>query len=557
MSQKIRFADLHCHPAMRPLNLETNQMWEPNDGRQQKKAIKHQLQGKRGAAYNQSGMPKLQTGATTVVFASLYPIEKGFMTNNSILLHALNIGTLIISLPLLVVQKYFSFRDFLFKGFIKFPKKRIVKIKRQDYWEGFMQEVDLYRAEHNLTKAIGDKSQEEIKQLLSHAGLPTDALQDRGIFSVADKNFNPNQIPENKLISILTIEGMGIVSQENAPSESIDDLPLRVLPKVEIMRRCDVLKNDLPIFFITFCHHFDNGLCGHARSMPVIAQKLGALNQSSRISLGFNALGFEVLCYLLGVKKQGGKMVKNLAAGRRIFIDVKHMSLQGRLTLYEVIESYNTHHPNDKIPIIASHVGYSGLSVFQMVQNILNGDENDKNQINKSSDHSPARFNQWSINIGTEEIKKIIDSGGLIGLSLEQNILGVGFFEKLKNVQDNFNTYLVLHQLQVMAKASGTSNFWDHVMIGTDYDGVINPVDDYTSALFFTKLREDLLDLMTQIPESNRAAYFLPSKDPDPDQDRNRLATDIIDKFCFGNAHAFLKKFMPVGFLPEFTAPIT
>ena len=66
-------------------------------------------------------------------------------------------------------------------------------------------------------------------------------------------------------------------------------------------------------WFVTFSHHFYNELCGHARSLRKIIGKL--TNQEEGINTSFTPLGLEVLDILLDKNN-----------GRRILIDVKHMS---------------------------------------------------------------------------------------------------------------------------------------------------------------------------------------------------------------------------------------
>ena len=76
-------------------------------------------------------------------------------------------------------------------------------------------------------------------------------------------------------------------------------------------------------------------------------------------------------------------------------------------------------------------------------------------------------YNTWSINIGIEEVKFIVESGGLIGVSLEQNNLGVKFGKKTKREPYDFFAGLVMNQMLSMAKAADTKDFWDCVTMGT------------------------------------------------------------------------------------------
>jgi hypothetical protein len=75
---------------------------------------------------------------------------------------------------------------------------------------------------------------------------------------------------------------------------------------------------EYPPFFITFAHHFYNELCGQAESLTSLLKKLA--DQSDGLNTGFTPLGEQVLRSLLDTSN-----------GKRILIDVKHMSQKYRL----------------------------------------------------------------------------------------------------------------------------------------------------------------------------------------------------------------------------------
>src|SRR5690606_25025609 len=77
-------------------------------------------------------------------------------------------------------------------------------------------------------------------------------------------------------------------------------------------------------WYVTFSHHFYNELCGHARRLR---GPIGAVtDQEKGINSSFTPLGLDVLDILLD---------RN-APGRRIYIDVKHMSAQARKEFYSL-----------------------------------------------------------------------------------------------------------------------------------------------------------------------------------------------------------------------------
>jgi microsomal dipeptidase-like Zn-dependent dipeptidase len=176
----------------------------------------------------------------------------------------------------------------------------------------------------------------------------------------------------------------------------------KVMAIVEKMK-----KGQYRFLFIGPAHIERNRLCNHAYAIKFLHHR-----HFLPVGNGITDLGREAIKKLL--KKE-----------KRILIDIKHMSLISRKQYYEILHSDEFR--AEKIPIIASHVGMTGKSY------------NDKNFASCEPyncrwikvQHIPAngiisgtKFNPWSINLYNEEIKEIIDSKGLIGLSLDARILG-------------------------------------------------------------------------------------------------------------------------------------
>lgn len=97
-------------------------------------------------------------------------------------------------------------------------------------------------------------------------------------------------------------------------------------------------------WFFTYSHHFYNDLCGHARSLRSIIGKL--TDQETGVNSDFTPLGLEVLDILL-----------DKSNGRRILIDIKHMSPLGRKRFLDLRKSKY----NSEFPIIISHGVCNGL----------------------------------------------------------------------------------------------------------------------------------------------------------------------------------------------------
>ena len=98
------------------------------------------------------------------------------------------------------------------------------------------------------------------------------------------------------------------------------------LDEATVLGRIDFIKKewDHPLFFITFSHHFDNGLCGHAHSLPEVATFV--LNQEKAMNEGFTALGWKVIRKLLAIDENNDPAPKEVNETR----DFKRMPGAGR-----------------------------------------------------------------------------------------------------------------------------------------------------------------------------------------------------------------------------------
>ncbi|MGC1390922.1 MAG: membrane dipeptidase [Bacteroidales bacterium] len=124
-----------------------------------------------------------------------------------------------------------------------------------------------------------------------------------------------------------------------------------------------------------------------------------------------------------GIRKLGRKVIKlALSKPNRILIDIKHLSLESRKQYYDILK---TEYGQENIPIIASHTGVTGVSFNHMpVVKCKRRWRWKKVRYSKPDGLMDTKFNPWSINLYDEEIQIIIDSKGLIGLSLDERILG-------------------------------------------------------------------------------------------------------------------------------------
>lgn len=274
-----------------------------------------------------------------------------------------------------------------------------------------------------------------------------------------------------------------------------------------------------------------------------------------------------------GITERGLKLVDlayNKSKGRRIFIDLKHMSLFSRKQFY-------AHVKNKNVPILASHIGLTGFSYNDIHKYVKGACVVDGEFVEVEYDRvkgiGDTHFNPWSINFYDEEIKAIVDSGGLIGLSLDQRIQGADRpkgeyfsirefrhvvktsglkielkdFRLIEEVEEetkfgpkefrlNVRKHLrhmsntILHAVRI-----GGEKTWNHLCFGSDFDGLINPLNCCQSADEYDRLKGGLLDT---IPKMIKKAK---KKHPGHRYFDSNLEKKV-DQICFDNGMNFMKK---------------
>lgn len=172
--------------------------------------------------------------------------------------------------------------------------------------------------------------------------------------------------------------------------------------------------------FIGLAHHSRNALCTHAWSMKILHHR-----KFKPVGRGITRLGRRVITDSL----------KDL--NRPILIDIKHMSLESRKQYYEML-SRDAVLAGRKIPVITSHTGVTGISYQErgrFVESCRRCCRWTKVLWKQPSGLLNTKFNPWSINLYDEEIIKIVESDGLIGLSLDARVLGARQEEKKDRIE--------------------------------------------------------------------------------------------------------------------------
>lgn len=259
---------------------------------------------------------------------------------------------------------------------------------------------------------------------------------------------------------------------------------------------------------------------------------------------GLTEMGRDVVkaAYELEVKAKDGNREVLLPAS--VMIDIKHMGLKARLDLYAYRRQLKAQWELEEKsftlpPILATHMGVTGYSLAEWKEALK--------PETVRAEHSPKRvaftierqhagdwgsrlnrkftYNAWTVNLMDEDIVEVLDSGGLIGISLDVRILGwnkalnkedveeymsaeefrhffPSAYERIKGAwgateamgaaeswlfptpgerQPLAFCFNLLHVISV-GLSNNKTDVWDRVCIGSDYDGLIDPVVNASDA---------------------------------------------------------------------------
>ncbi|MTI30826.1 membrane dipeptidase [Xanthovirga aplysinae] len=320
---------------------------------------------------------------------------------------------------------------------------------------------------------------------------------------------------KNHLHVIASIEGAhNLYGKDSKSRENKDEIVLRNFSHYK--------KQGNPrLFYITPAHLVDNVLCTHAYAMKII-------KDPTYMPKG------------CGLTSTGKRFIRNALenkTGKPVLIDIKHMSLQSRLEYYQLRRE---EFPDR--PIIATHMGVTGISYKNIpVSSFTHSQGEDFVGVDYliPKGLGGTTFNPWSINLYDEDIEEIILSKGLIGIILDQRILGLSINRKeyfsaeefqnhyihwmnleadKQNVRQGIDLikliteksqsiwhlkYLcnnILHIVKVGERIIG-EKVWDMLCLGSDNDGAIKTIKNCKTAADYPKLKKGLLQLLPEMAE--------------------------------------------------------
>jgi microsomal dipeptidase-like Zn-dependent dipeptidase len=411
----------------------------------------------------------------------------------------------------------------------------------------------------------------EVAHLLGFEGVAFDGKQYKILWSINDYPNSPD--PDTVYVVVSVEGGHNFYTNPDIVQQEVD--PESILDNLEHWKTNSKAKDPLfpRIFYITPTHHAQNVLVNHAWALPA-----GFVNNEiTNLRVGSFCPTHK------GISDSGEKFIKialkQNATQDRILIDVKHMSLGARKQFYGLLKE---NFPD--APIIASHVGMVGRSWTEWPVDDVILDQSPVGtkavQYNirggfliDESSNKYIYFNPWSINLYNEDILEIIASKGLIGIELDERVIGIEnnqieYFSK-RDLPDEWQNgqpinrlypsevldidididadegmlyfcQQVIHIVLVVsnAKRNGNNHFdgidvWNHICLGSDFDGFITPIQttkDATAlqALFNNTLFQTLNKMAVLLNTTLGYSITVPD--------------DIVDKLRFNNGFAFMRQ---------------
>jgi len=481
---KTHYIDVHCHPSLKPYSKSfkypptkinaldpnrKNSIWHYSPPTNLEKFINRMVTLTK---FSQTDMTAVARSGAQVMVVSLYPFEKHFLSKR--------------------IWGWKGLTDAMVNLAASVSQKRIDQVLRhRDYYEDLISEYDFYKQLHNQVQKIDGK-------IYTYKVVTS--------FAEIEENFK-KETETKKIINILvTIEG-GHSFNTGLDMNHDSGKREEVITNVKKVKEWD----HLPLF-VTFAHHFYNELCGHARSISI-----GALrdNQNRGLDSGITDLGHEVLELLL-----------DNTEGKRIPIDIKHMSTTSRKTYYDRLDN---EWANEEIPVVASHGAANGMRSIE--------------QWDVSNYPDRAKFfNNIDINFYDDELIRIAKSNGLFGIQLDERRIGskkairkskIYFPNKRKQLRKK--SLLVWRQIEHTAEVLDAEGLfcWGIQSIGSDFDGIVNPIKGLWTAENIKDLGEELLNHARAYLDKNRLSL----------NSFNRLAPDtIVERVLHHNAMDYIKR---------------
>ena len=580
--------DLHCHNTIKPYYIADPETKHPPNPDHWSAVSRMDLTNKKYdwivnlLTYellfkNQGNFSSYLEGGFRCVCTALYPIERGFTMPKAAvqipanLLLFTDVNRLIASIIGISVHSVKSIKS---RGFQYFPDllKEVNELEKHQklpnrYAPGKSYHIlsnfrELRRTIQNPKNIGVILTVEGVHAFISRNTVPADADLER-------EAIKPNSLVMDQLIN-------------------------------EIKINITSFKQRYPLFFVTLAHHFFNLVCGHAPSVPrIVFNQRGSRDRY--LNLGMTGYGEMLIEHLLARNPRRVLIdTKHMSPKARFwyhnFVKLKrkdgdnipiiqsHTAVSGRPSLKKHISKPKFQErlwPFEKIPTLAKiqkTVNTSALNLFDdEILEIIESDGliglmvDEKRIVGKAI---PEFSENFRIVIGRDEIilnhadiqtyrdtkkqlgirvrkqirledklRRIKDNQSPKYLRVERRLEKVNLeVEKIRGILRPTTCAIFLNQVLHIAEVVGNVKCYDHISLGTDFDGVINPLDTYPEGRFMLQFKLDLIDFWNRrindmsTQQFNTLRYGL-----DP--------ADIMEKIMWKNAEVFLSRYFTNSYL--------
>ena len=382
----------------------------------------------------------------------------------------------------------------------------------------------------------------------------------------------------------------------NVPIRNLDGI-ISTDPEVRLKELQE--RNDIDFISINLCHLSD-----------IPEQRLAGFSQgiNKMSGIAFRSDYFKPVADF-GISAAGKRFIIQALTHptRPVMIDIKHMSLYSRLEYYRFREKLTTtNRKTDSLPIISSHTGFTFTTIEDYIDNKrfrskISGTpaaikevsiEPENRKIGRTNDflNKGLFCMPWTINLFDEEIVEIMQTGGLIGITIDQRVLGASnpavdslrtdYFEqefvavreweklfkkgerpaveRLTHTEglkpDRSERHIMLFCLHLVHAVrvgythlnwiEGTSP-WKHICIGTDFDGLINPMNGYDTIKDLEFLEKDLRKYLPVADKHIKFYKDVTALRYNTDGTvNNAFLNEAISDFLFGNGVRMMAKYL-------------
>lgn len=516
-------ADLHVHPSLKAYpNRESIWKFLPV-----KAAACEELPGTIRGGLNelskssQANLDKVLNGNVRVLFASLYPVERDFFR---------------------VRPRHFLLRLFLKKRHLE-PMATCVSGLPRDKVEAIFERIEQNRGIDYFTEEL----EKEYRYIVDESEQSPAPYKKFRIPADYDELESLRDNEPETIAMILTVEGahaLGDYSEDRyfkVPYDELTDREKEELKRsfrdnIEAVKQWGSGNGSHAPLFVTFCHHFWNQLAGHAKSFSggtLFRPGMDRLfDQSLGMNEGFTELGRYVREKLL-----------DDTDGRRILIDTKHMSVRARQEYYAYLEDRG-----EDIPLICSHAACSGWHSHE-------------DSLDNEDDYGLDRgeyFSRWSINMDDDDIRAFRRHDGLIGIVLHEGRMPGGRakkrFRELKAIR-HWSTLrkeyvrLILSNMFHIARVVGSKDAWEMICIGSDFDGLIDPFNQYDDIGKLELLLSEMRQYLMFDDESYDLTLYENNREVRIGRDRMEMlryglsVDEILENIACKNVERFLERY--------------